>query len=311
MKIRATIIFSLFVIILIGFIPIKKTNDIVINSDYFSVYKYFTTAEDWQLWQPELKIGATHSQLKRTGNLSNFSLTVPGTSFHVKKVWLNDISIRETKNNNVSDFNCIIVPEPKSNHAIIVVTREQELWKLLHSMFFQDDLRGSPIVDLKNYMEDINSFYGFNIQREFSNRSIFIVNKKTIAKKDIYQHCAPMLDELNCFVSKNRLTDFPPFLLQRIDFGKDSLQILIGLRINKNPPLSNKLDLMIIPAGRVLVGPFKGRYIDRVRLYTAMENYMNDKSLKPILLPLEEFKNDKLPVSDTTIVDMDIISPYF
>jgi hypothetical protein len=42
-----------------------------------------------------------------------------------------------------------------------------------------------------------------------------------------------------------------------------------------------------------------------------MENYMNDKSLKPILLPLEEFKNDKLPVSDTTIVDMDIISPYF
>jgi len=311
MKIWLSIVLLLLALLILGFLPQKKTKNIIINAEYFSVYRYLTVPENWCLWQPELKASATRGTLKNTGDPLSFTIRIPEATLVIKKVWLNNLQVTETRDGKVSVFNYIIAPELKTNYTTIIIVYQQNTWAALYHIFFPDSVREGLIAQLKKHMENVNSFYGFDIQKKITSPDNFIVNKKKISKKEIYRCSNFMLRQLNNFVSVNKLVSISPFLLQYYDAGRDSVQLLIGLQVNKKTAKAGKLEYMNMHGSKVLTVNFNGRYLDRIKVYRAVQRYMTDNFFKTTISPFEEFSNGKLPASDTSIVNMQVIFPYF
>jgi effector-binding domain-containing protein len=61
--------------------------------------------------------------------------------------------------------------------------------------------------------------------------------------------------------------------------------------------------------GRMLVGRFKGKFIDRTQLNGALDKYIVDKNLESIVSSYEKYFSYPLPEHDSSEVDLEIYYP--
>ncbi|HEY4194826.1 MAG TPA: hypothetical protein VGM63_04780, partial [Mucilaginibacter sp.] len=181
----------------------------------------------------------------------------------------------------------------------------------LLSSFNNNDLAGSPILDLKRYMENVNLYYGFTISKQKTPEKLLAVKQAGAIEKLKYEQSSIMLKELIAFINKNQLKIVYPLQYQVVPFKTDSLQILVGYPVDKQIKTPDGIHYMSMPGGNALVGLYKGRYGLRDKLYDAMHLYMQDNHINQLIKPYEKFPDNKLPGSDTAMVDMQVIVPCY
>ena len=97
-------------------------------------------------------------------------------------------------------------------------------------------------------------------------------------------------------------------ITQCIPKSGDSLQMLVGIPVNKAIPAGNGFLYMYMPPTRVLIADFKGKYREKKKVYTAMAKYVQDKFVTTKIAPFEVFTN-KLPATADDVVEFRLTYP--
>jgi effector-binding domain-containing protein len=304
------ILAALLLLIIIGFIPITTTTDLKINASFFNVYQQLSSPKNWLRWQPDLKINDPKSNVKIDSTKAGFCITEPSITFNVIKEGFGGFNVTRTNRDNTDISKCFIFQEAKTNKTIAVTTLKTTLGNYVCSIVFHSDQQ-TLLAGLKNYMEDPALYYGFVIKKELTPEKLLAVRKATILKQDLYRRGNMIQSALNDFAVHNDLKVLDHLQLQYVPQEGDSIQVMLGLPVNKKAAIGENIEYMNMPSGKILVGYFKGEYKDSKKLYTAMRRFMSDNYINPIILPFEKFPNDKLPGNDHDKVDMQVVIPYF
>jgi effector-binding domain-containing protein len=88
---------------------------------------------------------------------------------------------------------------------------------------------------------------------------------------------------------------------------KDSVQVKVGLFINKEVKSGNGIEFTRMPKGGPLyAAKFKGEFSKRGEAYEALKQYFADHSHQMVLLPFETYLDNKLPVSDNDTINIQV-----
>ena len=159
-------------------------------------------------------------------------------------------------------------------------------------------------------MENDSLYYGYPIEiRNVADTNVVVLNRQ-VATKEKFTVLDTMFKKLNAYVLLYQLTIMGAPMMQYNELPSDSVSVLTMLAVNKQAKNNNKIRSVRMPInGRMLVGYYEGKYKDRIKLKTAMQQYILDKNITNIVNTYEKLLNGKLPKNDETLVKMEIYFP--
>jgi effector-binding domain-containing protein len=301
-------IIVLVVLILVGFIPFQQRRTVSIKSNYFDVCQQLIAAGNWKRWVPEISSKAV-TQIQTDTFNSGFLITTPNQAFKVKSISGNTYNVVRTLNHIDYHYTYTVVPAIKGNNTAVVIDAKTNVFKWLVSQIEQSAEPDALVLNLKSFMEDAKRYYGFTINEKNVAESYIAVKKETIATKNKYPEINKAVKGLNSFIEQNNIKAIQPIYGSYYPYKADSLQILIGIPVNKQLNPTTAVSFMRMPGGKVVVGDYQGKYGERQKVYAATEKYIQDHFLQKQIAPFERYLDNKVPANDSDIVNMQINYP--
>jgi effector-binding domain-containing protein len=113
--------------------------------------------------------------------------------------------------------------------------------------------------------------------------------------------------QLQQYIKAHGINQLQPVMAQFLPKGADSIQVNVGLFVDKSIKPDNTFSFVSMPKGGQLYAiKYQGRFDKRYKLYTAAKQYYADHSYHMIILPFETYLNNKLPASDTDHVNIQV-----
>jgi effector-binding domain-containing protein len=307
---KVPLLIVLIIISIACFIPFHRQVAVKINASYVNCYKQLMIPSNWKNWQAEIAKDYVNDTLSVKQNITvrNIKLTSTGVDFLIKQEGSNTLWIQKNLADQDFSYTYTILPGELGVLTTVMVSYKTNLFKQLTAG--KTELDKTCISDFKRFMENVKQYYGFDITKSFEPQKKILVNRKMVLRSGMYDACAEMQLELLKYVRDNKLTKVGSFMVQYNAGQADSVQVLIGIPISKSITATNNFVYMEIPPTQVLLAGFKGRYRDKQKAYTALANYMQDKSLHPKIAPLEVFSS-RFPAADSDIVDFKLTYPIF
>jgi len=170
----------------------------------------------------------------------------------------------------------------------------------------------NDLNELKVFLEDPRRYYGFDIRRTMVTDSNILVEKRKVLLKNKASEIAQTEQDLKAYIRQQKLKIVQPVIADIRAIGRDSLRLMIGLPINQPTVSSGKIQFMHQPThGHILTGLYTGRYDGRQKLYLAMKTYIADHNLSSPEDAYEKYLDNKIPVSDTSFVHLQVNFPIF
>lgn len=302
------VIVPIVAVFVCGFIPVTKSDSFKINAPFDNVYRELISPKNWLSWQQELK-QVNQNQVKIDSDRAGFRITGPTITVDVQQMGLGNFAITQTQGDKAHSFNYALIPDSKTNKSLVTVNDKTNLFGCLAGLIIKSH-DSPPLAGLKTFMEDTRQYYGFIIRKELTEKKLIAVERNTFLSAQLFRQAGEMLIRLNDFIKKNKLEITSPLQMQYVAVTKDSTQVMMGFPVNKVLSASHGVQFMTMPQSRILVGYFNDSYKNKEKLYNAMRQYMRDNFIHPMIQPFERFDNNKLPASDSSVVNMQLIVPY-
>jgi effector-binding domain-containing protein len=320
MKKKFLLVTSLIIIVFICFFLVSSVTfrikrEIIIGAPIINVSGEVTDLKNWFHWNLELK----------NKDISLFKMSAQ-TNRNDSWLRTNDNTYRIVSDNAAS----IIVKEDNSGkemvHSIFVfpdsnVMVTQVLWEenLTPFNWLKEKLHPSDHVEanlksLKNYLEDVKQYYGFDIQSKTVLDSLVITKITITPKANRIKALANLYKDIFSYANKNNLgiNDATPRMVNFYEINKDSVKIMAGVPVNKKAPLSENISYVQMPAhGKMLVGYYEGDYTGFKKIYGAMNKYIFDNRLEVIAAPYERFLTNPVSARDSLHMKIELCYPTF
>jgi effector-binding domain-containing protein len=306
---KVIIVLSILVLIVaVILIPVTSKETIQVKSSFFNTFKFLSTPANWGKWRPDLKkefVSEPDSILIKK-DTNSFSIKSRGNMLKVA-ISASSFVVSDGWNGNNSEYIYSVIPDKDVKKTSIVVSQKTSAISYLIGKLTKSYFSDTYIGYLKNFLETDSLYYGFNILKIKVPDANLIEIKKAVLKKDQFTEAAKMQASLQSFIKKNDLKKMYPLIAQFFPKGRDSIQVNVGFFVNKEV----KSDKDIISASMPKGGPlytaiYKGSFQGRTKAYQSMNQYFTDHSYQQPILPFECYLDDKLPVSDTSKVDIRI-----
>jgi effector-binding domain-containing protein len=305
------ITFAVLVLLIIAaFIPFRQHASMSIRASYFEVCQQLALADNWKRWQPDIRnelAGAKQNKLTSDGRV--FLISIPGQSFKVESMSANIFEVTKTQKHMACYYNYTVMPDVANNSTIIDVDVRNSIGKWLLSRVYSTSDILDDLTSLKRFMGNAKLYYGFNINEKDVDETYLAIKKETIPVRAKYMEMAHAAKEVRDFVTQNNIQAQQSLAGAYYLRGTDSLQMLIGVPVNKQLNSTGNITFMHMPGGKWLIGDYKGKYGDRQQLYNAMEKYMQDHALLKQIAPFERYLDNKPPAGDDDIINMQINYP--
>ncbi|RFZ90610.1 hypothetical protein D0C36_16710 [Mucilaginibacter conchicola] len=295
----------LFLAAALALIPVVQTRQLTINSSYFNVYQGLAKAQNWAKWYPYLK---TERASVQGDSVNNFKIKGRSSKIELRTIGLAAFNVNITGNKGAGSFQCVVTANPKMNVTDMIISRHYKLLGYLQAIAGGDGDE-TFIDDLKNYLEDPLSYYGFAMKLQTTKDQFLIVKDGKYLTDSVCPDNIATLNYLKNVAAKLKLKT-GELRLQYVSAIKDSTSLILGIAIQGERHADSAVQYMQMPGSKVLAGTFKGKYKDRQQLYRALYLYMADHNMHQQTKPYETFINNQLPANDETIVDMQVIVPY-
>ena len=310
MKKKVILLVLILIIIALFFIPCHQQKTILIKSSFLNTYSLLANPAKWEKWRPDLrKVMFTDSnKISVKKDTDSFLIKYENDELEVKYKG-NAFEIDETSNGkNVSyGYSLIPVADKFLNKTIIVADDKTNALNYLIGKFSAPSFSDTHIDDFKNYMETDSLRYGFKILRTGVPDSTLIVMEKEVLERDEFIEAAKLMATLKQYIKTNNIKQMQPVIAQFNQNIKDSVHVKVGLFINKDVKSANGIEFTRMPKGGPLYAvKFKGGFSKRGEAYEALTQYFTDNSHQMVLLPFETYLDDKLPVSDTGIINIQV-----
>jgi predicted transcriptional regulator YdeE len=319
MKKRIVIVTSIVLVLLLviaHFIPSYKQEKVLIVAPILHAAQELNSPGEWQRWNPYLRkycienASACAEIDNRVQN--NFTVNAGQHSFTIAAHGAS-YDVTEKDNGNTTLYNYTIVSTIYNDTTTVFIT---ENTNLLSSLFSDVNTNALKYADnLKSFIENPSAFYGFPLVVSttidtlvVSTHSMVLSSNGTAALKEMYK-------KLDDFIQTNHLKVVHPKIARFEGRGNDSVNLSVAVPVDKMVPINsaNKgIEFLAMPTqAHMMVGTYKGKFSERTKLYQAIYKYLDDKRLKRYPgTEYDEYLNNIIPESDSSIVDINVCVPY-
>ncbi|MGI4805053.1 MAG: hypothetical protein ACRYFL_09800 [Janthinobacterium lividum] len=311
MKKISFLILLLLAFLLICFIPIQQHKTLNINAQFFITMQQLLQPANWEKWQPEVKKAWQKDpvQVKISKHNTVFSIQIPGSIITFSAQGFTFYVDKNSSWHN-SRYQFVMIPVLKDGTAMLTINQKTNLWNRLLDLLSQKP--ENDLDQLKAFLEDPRQYYGFDIRRTTVTDSNVVVEKRRVSIQNKALEIAGTEQDLKVYVHQQNLKIVQPIIADIRAIGKDSLRIMIGLPVDKQTVSAGKIEFMHLPShGRMLTGLYNGKYGGRQKLYLAMKTYIADHNLSSPEDAYEKYLDNKIPVSDTSWVRLQVNFPIF
>lgn len=310
MKKKIILLILLLIIILLFFIPFNQQKTILIKSPFLNTYSLLANPAKWKKWRSDLRkvMIADSNKISVKKDTNSFLVKHENEELEVKFEG-NTFQIDETSNGKNASYRYSLIPVADKflNKTIIVVNNKTNGLNYVIGKFKAPSFSDTHIDDFKNYMETDSLHYGFKIIKTGVPDSTLIVMQKEVSEKDKFTEAAKLLATLELYIKTNNVKQTQPVIAQFNQNMKDSVQVKVGLFINKEVKPGNGIEFTRMPKGGPLFAvKFKGEFSKRGEAYEALKEYFNDHSHQMALLPFETYLNNKLPVRNNDTINIQV-----
>lgn len=292
------------------FIPATRQNTILIKSPFLNLYSFLANPQKWQQWRPDLrKYEAADSGGITIHNDSDaFTLNYRNLKLNVKRRE-NLFNIEEQNGEKTLSYaySLLPVPDKMMDKTLISSEKSTSLAKYLLGKIWHDSLKDTHLYDLKAYLETDSLHYGFNIADGRVPAGSIIELKQKVLAKNKFLAANQMFVSLGQYIKSHQIKQVQPVIAQFLPANNDSLQVNVGLFIDKDVQLDKPFHYVSMPKGGLLYTiAYHGKFNKRYKVYMAGEQYLKDKDRNLIVLPFETYLDNKLPASDTDQVNIQV-----
>ena len=170
----------------------------------------------------------------------------------------------------------------------------------------------NDIDALKAYMYNTKAFYGVTIFRGKVIDSNILVQKKIVPVEAKNDEVIKAQQQLRDYIKLHNIRQEQPVMTDIRNVSKDSALVMIGIPIIGRGQTYGDIKFMHLPRnGNMLSAYYKGPYAGRQKVYQALKTYLADRSMASPEVPYEKFLDNKIPLTDTAMVNMQINIPIF
>lgn len=311
-KFLLVIICLVIIFLLLYFIPVTANNDVVIKNNFDNVLSFFSKPANWEKWHPVVK--------ELSSKKENAFQFVQDSSNHCFKFLNHEDSlivsvinpllydVQQYSKKSFSSYSYIILPSINTTNSITVrVTQKVPLLFYLFPSLHSSEGKEAGL-SLKEYLENPKEFYGYDIKIQNVTDTVFVTEMLTISAKNIFTILSEEFPKLDSFVKNHALSQTNFYSVSYISKG-DSIQLILGIPVNKFIRSDTKISCVNIPKGRMLTGTYEGKFSDKKKIYEAFEKYVRDHSFENVGATFESYYNNELPLHDSSTVKFKLYYP--
>ena len=199
------------------------------------------------------------------------------------------------------------MPQKFTDSTEIITSEKTTILGSIINKFKEKSEPFEHIKEFKLYMETPSLYYGFNIVKKRVTDTNIIVLKKLVLTKDKFTEAKKSFEKLKLYLVKNHLKQTQPLMAQYIAKANDSIEVNIGIPIDKVAKSTNEIHFLRMPnTGSLYILNFSGKFKDRIKAYSSVKNYFDDKHLTMPILPFEIYLNNKLPTSENDTINIEL-----
>jgi len=311
-------IFLLLVLVILAslFIPVTQQKTIVIKSPFLRVFSLLARPENWEQWRPDLRkyILADSNKITLHKDSGFFSIKYDLIKVDVK-LQGNSFVIDDEDGSKTTSYSYEVVPVPDKlpGQTLLAVEKTTSAFKYLIGKFSADPFPDTHAGDLKKFMETDSLLYGFHIFKTKVPGAFLLVVQNKVLKKDEFTEAAKLLAILQQYVKTHNVVKVQPLIAQFTPTQKDTVQVKVGFYIDKEIKPDKMVAFNRMPKGGPLYAVrFSGKFNKRQQAYNALNDYYADRLYQSAIQPFEMYLDNKLPVSDTSHVKIQVnFSGYF
>lgn len=311
---KFVLLFCVFIFVAAAayFIPVTQNHNVIIKSNFDNVLSSLKVPENWEKWHPLVKDlwsenrGTPRLSLDSSHRRYKFS---NGTDSIVVEI-INPVlyDLREYGKNNFSSYAFEIIPSANATNFVTVRVIEKTPLLLSLLPFLKTSAGQRASSNLKNYLEDVSAFYGYDIKVEKVVDTVFATEMITIPETELFKMLPQEFEKIKSFIEQNALAQTNFNSVSYLSKG-DSTALILGIPVNKFVQTNSKIACVNIPKGRMLTAIYQGKFCDRKKIYTAFKNYARDNLMENVGAAFESYIDNQLPSSDTSIVKFKLYYP--
>jgi effector-binding domain-containing protein len=311
------IVVSLLLIVIlfvVCFLPFTKQKSIIIKAPFYNVYQQLAKPENWKKWRNDLQQiqGAYSTKISKKKIGRGFKISYDDLKIDVNPVDGYSFKINEINKNKTFEYSFTVVPGKQQDETIIILKQRTSTLNYILNKIKGKPFSQTHINDFKNFMESVSLYYGYDIVKSKVIDTDIIVLRKTILAKNKFKEALKSISVLKDYINSNGLKQTQPFIAQFFTKYNDSIQLNIGIPINRKILAKKPIDFMEMPnTGNIYTIQFHGKFMDRSKVYAAAQQYFNDKHISIPILPFETYFDNKVPQNDTDQVNIQINFPTF
>ena len=304
------------IIIVIGvvasfFITTNTQTSIIIHSSVLTTVKELATPAEWEKWHPAVSAACANDKActVNTDNAAKkFTIQYAQNNINVLNGGLSFV-VTETNSQQTEAYSYNAVPSLHDDSTTVVVVTPVTLF---HSLFTSSVDRPKAVVaidSLKNFIEKPEKFYGFKMELRPVIDTIVVITRKKTTVNNRMAELQTMKKDIEAFIHANGLIKMPITMVHHQALGKDSVEMMMGVPVNRIFPAKGSVSFLQMPKGRMVVLYYKGSFSGRMAAYKAMDRFIADNSLRPIAVIYERYLNNSFPASEDSQIDIELCYP--
>jgi effector-binding domain-containing protein len=309
-------LFILIIILLlsiVSFLPVSQEKTITVSATFENTILEIIHLENWKNWYPAIEEAYKNDpegySLKSDTSGKIYTINSSGKKYTIHAITPMSYQVIENDSNSKNEFAFTVFPGTVPHTMQLFLEKKNSL---LFTLFDHNQSGEIALNGLKSYLEDPKSFYGFKIETGKIRDSIIASSVFKIKGNEQFAKIQDGLLNLEKYLKANNLTKTGHTSISYVPLRGDSLQITIGLPVNKIAASAAGIECLSLPgSGKVLVGDYEGKFSDRQKIYRAMSKYMIDHTLSPPAESFERYLNDSVPTSDSSFIKMELNYPVY
>lgn len=313
MKKGVVVILIIIIVFIVSIFPITQNSTINISATFDNTILQIVHVENWKSWYPEIKKTyknnpSDYSIIKNSSQKTD-TIKIPGKTFIIHSISPMSYNVTEISSFLRTNFAFSVFPGKSKNDMTIYLANKSPL---IFTLFNKNRTGEQALDSFKSYMENPEDFYGYNIKMSEIRDPVIASRIIKIKEKDVFIKMANARKDLMNYLEKNKLQKTGHISVSYIPLLHDSMQITVGIPVNKIGPSQNGIECFSLPAGgRVLVANYEGTFSGRKQVYQAMTKYLTDHSLSIPAESFERYLNDSLPSSDSDLIQIELNYPVY
>lgn len=293
-----------------GFTDYIQRENVIIHQPIDRVAPLLTHIDEWAKWHSDFRNQKTNSIPTKSGKEQQMKLD--NVTYVLRVISPVKVYAFKVQSDDTTEAILNAVPYKDGSYTYVEYTNLQSGFSWLKDWFSNNNTEGL-LLDLQSFAEDESRHYGFLIRTVKVTDTLMLTTGIVTAKDSILKAIGILHNKLISYCKQNTLLPKSYYYTSTVLLTDSRAQVSVGVPVpEQRATVVSGFEFLKLPAtGRLVAGDYKGRYNDKQRLYAAMDEYVQDKHMKKVAQPLEQYQDSDVFLSDSAAITMRLYYPIF